>query len=331
MENKEKNGAYFYISIIFLILSIVLVANSLYSIYMASDQMSKQYGTGISSGWRDSMAWLKNNTPECTVIATYWDPGYWINALSERRTIYDGGCQHAIRHTKLDELNGLDCIEDRGGYLEEKDGVRYCVTSRMMDMAGCLYTSNETKAAKILESYMGNCSDLYFLASNDLIGKSQWWTYFSTWNPELGKGQAANYAMVRLEDKKALRYENGTAFVYGPFYLKVVFENNTQKIEPLLYQQGKYHKIKTLVLTQNNTPMKITYENATVPGTLWVDSSLQLIIYMPLQTENSMFTRMFFYNGEGLKYFEPAYRNPEVRLFKFKVEEFRKDLEDGII
>ena len=331
MENKEENKIGFYSSIIFLILLIIFVANSLYSIYMASDQMSKQYGTGISSGWRDSMAWLKNNTPECTVIATYWDPGYWIAALSERRTIYDGGCQHAIRHTKLDELNGLDCIEDRGGYIEEKNGIKYCVTSRMMDMASCLYTSNETKAAKILESYMGNCSDLYFLASNDLIGKSHWWTYFSNWDPEKGKGQAYDYAVVKLQDKRDLRYENGTAFIYGPFYLKIVFENNTQKIEPWLYQQGKYHKIKTLVLTQNNTPLKMTYENATVPGTLWVDPSFQLVIYMPPQIENSMFTRMFFYNGAGLKYFESSYVNPEVRLFRFKVEKFRKDLEAGII
>ena len=75
----------------------------------------------------------------------------------------------------------------------------------------------------------------------------------------------------------------------------------------------------------------MNYENATVPGTLWVDPSLQLVIYMPPQMENSMFTRMFFYNGEGLKYFESSYVNPEVRLFKFKVEEFRKDLGEGTL
>ena len=99
----------------------------------------------------------------------------------------------------------------------------------------------------------------------------------------------------------------------------------------MLFQQGRYYTIKNLVLTINNTPTKLTYSNATVPGTFWVDPSFRAAIYMPEQTENSLFTRMFFYNGAGLKYFEPAYINPEVKLFRFKVEEFRKDLEEGKI
>ncbi len=98
------------------------------------------------------MNWLKNNSPECTVITTYWDPGYWIAALSERKVIYDGGSQGSIRHTPIDELNGLDCVLDRGGYIEEEDGKEYCVTSRMQDMAGVLYTSNETKAKYLVDN-----------------------------------------------------------------------------------------------------------------------------------------------------------------------------------
>jgi len=35
------------------------------------------------------MNWLKNNTPEDAVIASWWDYGYWITTLSERTTIID--------------------------------------------------------------------------------------------------------------------------------------------------------------------------------------------------------------------------------------------------
>lgn len=326
-ENKEKNKIGLYGSVSLLIILIIVAGYSLYSIYETSEQMASYYGTGISNNWAEAMGWLKNNTPECTVVATYWDPGYWIAALSERKVIYDGGSQNSIRHTLVEDLNGLDCVLDRGGYIKEEDGFEYCITSRMQDMAGVLYTNNETKAAKILETYLGNCSEMYELASNDLIGKSHWWSYFSNWDPEKGKGQAYDYAMVRLQDQKNLLFENGTNLIYGPFNLKIVFENNTQKIEPLLLQEGKYYKIKNMVLTQNNTPVKVNYPDSVVPGTLWVDPSFQMVIYMPEQIENSMFTRMFFYNGEGLEYFEPAYINPEVKLFKFNVEKFREDLE----
>ncbi len=331
MEDKEKNKIGFYGSVILLIILIVVSGYSLLSVYKNSEKMASHYGTGISKNWADAMNWLKNNTPECTVITTYWDPGYWIAALSERKVIYDGGSQGSIRHTPIDELNGLDCVLDRGGYIEEEDRKEYCVTSRMQDMAGVLYTSNETKAAKILETYLGNCSEMYELASNDLIGKSHWWSYFSNWDPEKGKGQAYDYAVIRLQDQRKLLLENGTALIYGPFNLKIIFENNTQKIEPLLLQEGKYHKIKHMVITKNNTHMKLNYSDATVPGTLWVDPSMKLVIYMPEQIENSMFTRMFFYDGEGLEYFEPAYINPQVKLFKFNVEKFREDLEAGKI
>jgi len=314
-------------------LLIILVLASIHMVhafYSLSYNSVKGYGTGISKNWENAMEWLKNNTPECTVVATYWDPGYWIAALSERKVIFDGGSQNSLKYTKLEDLNGLDCVEDRHGYIKEINGTKYCITSRIQDMAGVLYTSNETWAAKVLETYMGNCSELYELVSHDLIGKSHWWTYFSNWDPEKGKGKAYDYIVVQLYKQKKLLLENGTALIYGPFVLKIVNKNNSQEITPLLLQNGKYYKIKNLVLPINNTT-KLTYPNASIPGTLWIDPSFRIAIYMPEQTENSLFTRMFFYNGAGLKYFEPAYLNPEVKLFRFKVEEFRKDLKEGKI
>ncbi|OYT43561.1 MAG: hypothetical protein B6U88_00660 [Candidatus Aenigmarchaeota archaeon ex4484_56] len=317
------------ISLIGLVIISLITLNSVYS---PAKAMASHYGTGISKNWEDAMNWLKNNTPECTVVATYWDPGYWIATLSERKVIFDGSSQNSVRYTKLEDLNGLDCVEDRHGYITEKDGIKYCVTSRIQDMAGVLYTSNETWAAKVLETYIGNCSELYELASSDLIGKSHWWTYFSNWDPEKGKGQAYDYIMVNLQKQENLLFENGTSLIYGPFILKITSKNNTQIVEPYAMGQDKlYHKIKSLVIYQNNTPYKLEFENYTIDGTLWIDPTFRYAIYMRPQTENSLFTRMFFYNGEGLKYFEPAYTNSEVKLYRFKVGEFRKDLEEGRI
>ena len=42
-----------------------------------------------NSDWLDSMDWLKNNSPEDSIIASWWDYGYWITTLSDRTTIVD--------------------------------------------------------------------------------------------------------------------------------------------------------------------------------------------------------------------------------------------------
>ena len=42
-----------------------------------------------TNDWSDAMQWLKENTPEDAVIAAWWDYGYWISTLSERKTLAD--------------------------------------------------------------------------------------------------------------------------------------------------------------------------------------------------------------------------------------------------
>ena len=42
-----------------------------------------------SNDWPDAMQWLRVNTDKDAVIASWWDYGYWISALSERKTLAD--------------------------------------------------------------------------------------------------------------------------------------------------------------------------------------------------------------------------------------------------
>ena len=42
-----------------------------------------------TNDWPDAMRWLKENTHEDEVIAAWWDYGYWISTLSERKTLAD--------------------------------------------------------------------------------------------------------------------------------------------------------------------------------------------------------------------------------------------------
>ena len=42
-----------------------------------------------TNDWPHAMNWLKNNTSEDAIIASWWDYGYWITTLSDRTTIVD--------------------------------------------------------------------------------------------------------------------------------------------------------------------------------------------------------------------------------------------------
>jgi dolichyl-diphosphooligosaccharide--protein glycosyltransferase len=42
-----------------------------------------------TSDWPDAMRWLKENTAEDAVVASWWDYGYWITTLGERHSIAD--------------------------------------------------------------------------------------------------------------------------------------------------------------------------------------------------------------------------------------------------
>ena len=43
----------------------------------------------VSNDWPETMKWIKQNTPENSVVAAWWDYGYWITTLSDRTTIVD--------------------------------------------------------------------------------------------------------------------------------------------------------------------------------------------------------------------------------------------------
>jgi dolichyl-diphosphooligosaccharide--protein glycosyltransferase len=60
-----------------------------------------------TNDWKESMEWIKNNTPKDAVVVSWWDYGYWISTLSERATINDNStcCTNIIENVAKMFLN----------------------------------------------------------------------------------------------------------------------------------------------------------------------------------------------------------------------------------
>jgi dolichyl-diphosphooligosaccharide--protein glycosyltransferase len=54
------------------------------------------YGVATND-WLEPLEWLKNNTPEDSVVAAWWDYGYWITTMSDRATIADNFTTNSTR------------------------------------------------------------------------------------------------------------------------------------------------------------------------------------------------------------------------------------------
>ncbi|WP_455285180.1 STT3 domain-containing protein [[Eubacterium] cellulosolvens] len=54
--------------------------------------------------WLEALAWIRDNTPESAVIMAWWDYGYWITALADRRTLADNGTQNTTQIAMIAQM-----------------------------------------------------------------------------------------------------------------------------------------------------------------------------------------------------------------------------------
>jgi dolichyl-diphosphooligosaccharide--protein glycosyltransferase len=300
--------------------------------YLPAAAVAKSQGTVLSENWWNALNWMKNNTEECAVVATYWDPGHFITGIARRPVVFDGASQGEIRTISVsgnlteDEIKKIAVIDKYYAVYDPVDNVTKVTTARIQDIATTLYTDNETMAVEILKKYrMPNCSVMYYIASSDLLGKSVWWSYFATWKPE-EKGQKYNYFMIPLYNAKPVPNQNAVAYVYsiGQQQSFIIYEYNQSSMIPYLQQGANIVKVEKLLYFARNGETRFYIQpNADVKGTLWLEPGRQTVIYIPVEFEKSLFTRMFLFNGQDLKYFKYVSSwGGEVKLFKINFDEF---------
>ncbi|MCX6818581.1 MAG: hypothetical protein NT129_01110 [Candidatus Aenigmarchaeota archaeon] len=293
---------------------IISIASSFY--FSPSSQMARSPNAVLSQNWWEALNWIKNNTAECATMATYWDPGHFITGIANRPVIYDGASQDALRYLYTNETSGKEGLNfinyDKGivQIILKEDG--NITRARMKDVAISMFTDNESLAVDLLKDYKKQgCDEMYFIASSDLISKSQWWTYFATWSPtktgtcqtlKNPKGDCYFYSVVYLSNAKPQPTQNAIVYTYAisqnqAFLLYEI--NNTMK--PYLQQGGQVLTVeKIFYYTKEGLGYTRVYPGSEVKGLIWLSPDRNVIIYIPPELENALFTRLYFFNGNNV-------------------------------
>jgi len=94
METELTNLTYRRYILLFLVLFIT------FSVMIKGVQSLEGRRSDVPAPWYEAMMWLKDNTPENSVIWSWWDYGYWFQAVAERYSVADGG-GNVIRNIDL--------------------------------------------------------------------------------------------------------------------------------------------------------------------------------------------------------------------------------------
>jgi hypothetical protein len=296
--------------------------------YLPSLSVAQGQGTVLSDNWYQALTWMKSNTAECAVVATYWDPGHFITGIARRAVVFDGASQsnpfsRAYNYTQA----GL-VVEKYDANINHivlyENGNK--TTARIQDISTTLLTSNETLAISILKEYMKpGCNEMYYIASADLIPKSTWWTYFATWNPVDKKGTPYVYATIALGNARPDLKQNAIIYSY-PVSQQQAFVMYLINDTPMVFlqQQGTAEPIKVekfIYFDKAGNGRMFSQEDAEIKGLIYIEPGNQMMIFIPPELENALFTRMFLFNGAGLQHFELVNSwGGEVKLFKVKFD-----------
>ncbi len=319
--NYLKNKNLLLFSSVFALIGVIVFVS-------ISNGIQIGYGSGglsVSQNWYDALGWLKENANKDSLISTWWDPGHIIAGYTGLKVQADGA--HC----------GDDCIPYNHN-IRIRDTGRYFTTSNESESIDIIkkYTHltdeqcNEAKKVfgdKMPEDACKDVPEVYVLATNDLIGKYYWMSCFGYFDMKLWqttggkewKCDGRNFIQVPFTNLDKQGFP-----IYSQSGLTITLLQNGTQLLGVLNSPGQGIRnmlVSDVVFYQNGQKFHSKLDsNGTLDGMIWIDPSFRMVLFMDPKTRDSIFTRMFFFNGEGLENFNLVYQNPEVKIFKVNLD-----------
>lgn len=88
-KSKDEITKFFLIIISLLVIGIILFSS--FSYYKDVTIQAKNQSPSANADWQKAMEWVRDNTGKEDIFLHWWDYGYWVQTLGERKTFSDGG------------------------------------------------------------------------------------------------------------------------------------------------------------------------------------------------------------------------------------------------
>tara|TARA_Y100000590_G_scaffold37660_1_gene40548 strand:+ start:870 stop:3155 length:2286 start_codon:yes stop_codon:yes gene_type:complete len=208
------------------------------------------YSKFTSDDWTEAMSWIKENTPDDAIIASWWDYGYWITTLSDRTTLVDNATLIDWQIKKMAFV--LITTPENSWHILNSDYTtdvsKYLGDETILSFGGTLESEfNQT----FQENFGKKCVPIFkFEAQQMGDGKLE-----QSCNP-ITKGMSADYFLIYLVGERF--YVQGSNI---PLY---TLEGGGDESKKSWYTKISNHQLSKYIQSDNITPTNFFMENSTL-------------------------------------------------------------------
>ena len=244
----------------------------------------------LTNQWINALLWIKDNTPENSVIASWWDYGYGIQTVAERPTILDGGntlgaWNHLYSRKVLTNNNNTEALE----FLKSHNASHLIINYREIQ----IYNSFSLLASN---KDLDKESNIYKLELKEIKETRKGKSYY--FNGGIPTDETFNY-----NKETFLKGTTGIPMIK----IDVIEEQNQTKfMQPIaiFLKDNKNYEIPLNCLYYNNK--KEIYNNGIDSCLLLIPSirndgtifPLSIGLYLSPKVKNTLFTNLYLFEEE---------------------------------
>ena len=319
-------------------LVILMLFPAIYGAYRSSGDSVP----GVNRPLHETLAYIRDNSPDDTILTSWWDYGYFYEEKAVRRTLFDGGSQNGKRiywvakaMATSDEKLSRNIIRMLAGAGE--DG-----TDRMLELFGeneytlelmeTMLSGDEEEAVRLLENEgleTDECEDVVkllfpeitapitYIITPEMTGIAPWFGKFGFPNDEMYEENGYTAFIDRTEYNE----NNGKAgwqFVKDDTVINLVVENKNGQYKAYTEyaesqdentDKANPYPIEKVIVWQDGESSEYIMDNVdAAEGTgctviMNMDSEVPNLSLVTTLLYDSVFGRLYYMGGEGMEYY----------------------------
>ena len=342
------------VKISLLILFVILMINPIKEAHSIALNEVPSY----NDNWNGVLTKIKEETSKETIIASWWDFGWWFMSMGERQVIFNGGSQNQpqahwigkalstdnekqsvgiLRMLVCGRNTAFDIVDEKFQNSPKSMSLIYEIIELDKSQARSkLVSEGFENPEEILEvTHCESPPEVVLITSEDMVSKAGVWSHFGLWDFEkaytynniknLNKENAVSLLVKNLEitEETASNYYNEVQLLrtereinswISPYPGYSNFGNCFEVEQGTVCTNGVNIVNNTVFLSTNNGNIKPNVFNNNGDINFYEDGTEELAIAYNKETQtsfltdenliNSIFTKLFFFNGKNTENFE---------------------------